>query len=143
MIHIESEVFHLVSEYVKAEFPNAFLSGTGVRKPHSFPCVSVVETENCPLEGSLDSSGEEHFARLSYEIQVWSNSASGKKAECKGILSCIDRALGSRNFTRVMDTNQSAQKERETAELSVYRISAHYSVVTDGKYFYRPKTRQS
>ena len=80
----------------------------------------------------LDSSDEEQFATLMYEINVYSNKTSGKKTECKNIMDSIDRILYGMNFTRISRT-----PVPNLEDSSIYRITARYRVETDGESLYR------
>ena len=46
MIDIETEVFSIVSAEVRKKYPKIYMTGEYVKSPPSFPCVSLIETDN-------------------------------------------------------------------------------------------------
>lgn len=79
-----------------------------------------------------DSSGTERFATVMYEVNVYSNKAGESKAECRSILSEIDKMLYAMNFTRISMT---PVPNMDSA--SIYRLVARYRAETDGTSIYR------
>ena len=130
MIDVENELFTGLASELRKGFPGVFVTGEYVRTPPSFPCVSIVEIGNSPAH--MDSAGREKYSRLTYEVNVYSNKAVGKKSECKAILNRIDALLYERNFIRTMPF-----QVPNLADASIYRLTARYSAETDGRYFYR------
>ena len=100
MIDIESEVFNTVSEKVREQYPEIFMTGEYVKSPSSFPCVSLIETDNQIYRNTRTSGCIENHAQVVYEVNVYSNKQRGKKAECKEILGFIDKQLEAIGFTR-------------------------------------------
>ena len=90
MIDMEDEIFGEVSEKLYEHFayecPNLFVTGEYVKSPPSFPCVSLVEVDNAVLRDSQTTEGTENHAAVMYELNVYSNKAVGKKAECKELM---------------------------------------------------------
>ena len=46
MIDIESDIFSIISKNVREKYKNIFLTGEYVKSPPSFPCISIMETDN-------------------------------------------------------------------------------------------------
>lgn len=132
MIDIENEVFTPIAQAVRAAYSGAFVTGEYVKAPSSFPHVSIVESDNYQTLDHLDSSGEERYATIVYEVNVYSNRTSGKKTECKGIMDLIDRMMYDMNFTR---TARTPVPNMEDA--TIYRMTARYRAETDGETIYR------
>ena len=132
MIDIESAVFTPVAKALRDAFPGISVSGTYVHAPKSFPHVSLVEQDNYPTGERLDTSERERFATLMYEVNVYSDKASGKKAQCREIMAVIDELLYQKNFTRLSLT---PVPNMENA--NIYRLLARYRVETDGITLYR------
>jgi hypothetical protein len=103
-----------------------------VAAPSSFPHVSIVEQDNYMPTERLDSSDTEKFAALMYEVNVYSNKSPGKKAECRKIMSFIDKMMYARNFRRIA---LSPIPNLENA--TIYRLVARYRAETDGTKLYR------
>lgn len=133
MIDIESELFSEVSAKVRQRFPGIYMTGEYVRSPSSFPCVSLVEVDNATFRNTQSNAGQENHAAVMYELNVYSNKAKGKKAECKEISAFIDEILMGLNFTRTM-----LEPIPNQAEATVYRMLGRYrAVIGRGNVIYR------
>lgn len=133
MIDIESEIFSVVSKKVREKYPKIYMTGEYVKSPPSFPCVSLIETDNQIYRNTRDSGSIENHAQVLYEVNVYSNKTSGKKAECKAIISVIDSKMESLGFTRTL-MNPVPNEEDAT----VYRMVARYrAIVSKEKVIYR------
>ena len=122
MIDVEEDVFDEMARLVLAEYPQAYVSGENVEVPASFPAVSIVETVNSAVAAREDSSGEENAAALTYTVNVFSNSASAAKRECKAILGIIDGRMRLRNMARSF-----ARRIDNAADPSIHRMTARYT----------------
>lgn len=133
MIDIESEVFNIVSKATRAKYPKIYMTGEYVKSPPSFPCVSLIETDNQIYRNTRDSGNIENHAQVLYEVNVYSNKTSGKKAECKAIIAFIDTQMEALGFTRTL-MNPVPNEEDAT----VYRMVARYrAIVSKEKIIYR------
>jgi hypothetical protein len=128
MIDVESTVFDIVATAFSAEYPSGSRYGEPVNSPASFPCLTLVETDNYTYERSLDAEHKEHDAWLTYDINIYSNKTSGAKQECKSIMELVDNKMQELGFTR-MFCNQ--MKNTETL---IYRITARYRAVISENY---------
>lgn len=131
MIDIETHVYDSVASRLRDEYDNIFVAGEYVSTPSSFPAVTITESDNVMLKQYLDSSGEKYVAVM-YELNIYSNRVSGKKAEAKAIMAIADSEMLKMGFTRLVKTPIS---DEENATL--YRIVARYTAVTDGNIIYR------
>ena len=133
MIDIESEVFNIVSKATRAKYPKIYMTGEYVKSPPSFPCVSLIETDNQIYRNTRDSGNIENHAQVLYEVNAYSNKTSGKKAECKAIIAFIDTQMEALGFTRTL-MNPVPNKEDAT----VYKMVARYrAIVSKEKVIYR------
>jgi hypothetical protein len=132
MIDCENEVYTRVAKMLREKFPGINITGEYVKAPSSFPHVSITMSDNVPLRNKQDTSMKETMNQVMFEINVYSNKAEGKKTECKSIAKAIDETLFSMNFQRMAFTPVPNMEDA-----TIYRITARYRVVTDGKYFYR------
>jgi len=134
MIDIEQELFTLVSDEVRAQYPDIYMTGEKVRTPPRFPCASLIETANAVLRRTQTNEHIENHARVMYEVNVYSAKHTGKKRECREIMNCIDEAMSRLGFTRTM-MNPFPNLEDE----SIYRIIARYvaDVGADGLIYRR------
>lgn len=132
MIDIESEVFDDVSKVVRKEYPNVYMTGEYVRVPPSFPCVSLIEADNQIYRNTRDSGHLENHVQVIYEVNVYSNKTTGKKTECKAIISLIDSRMESLGFTRTILTPVPNEQD------GIYRMVGRYrAIVSRNKTIYR------
>lgn len=133
MIDIETEVFSTVSEKVRSKFSKIYMTGEYVKSPPSFPCVSLIEVDNQIYRNTRTTECIENHVQVMYEVNVYSNKKSGKKAECKSIIGFIDSEMQKLGFTRTM-LNPVPNEEDAT----VYRMVARYrAIVSKEKVIYR------
>lgn len=132
MIDVENKIYDPIAKTVRASFPMADISGEYVRAPAKFPHVSVVESDNYMTIRHIDSSNEEKFATIMFEVNVYSNKVGGKKSEAREILNLIDQKFYSMNFTRIAMT-----PVPNLEDSTIYRITARYRAETDGVNLYR------
>lgn len=131
MIDIENEVFTAVEERLREKFPDIYVTGERLNAPPDFPCASIIETDNFLSPENIDSSDEERFVSLLYEVNAYSNKGARKKSECKSIMAVINEVMYSLNFRRTVNT------PIEGEDTSIYRMTARYVAKTDGKHIYR------
>lgn len=133
MIEIENEVFDAVASTIKALFPKVYITGDYVKTPPSFPCVSLMETDNQVRESTSDSGSLENHVNVLYEVNVYSNKVSGKKSECKAIMAAIDIVMCKLGFVRVL-LNPIPNEQDAT----VFRMVARFrAAVSKDKTIYR------
>lgn len=133
MIDIETEAFNIVSKKVREEYPKVYMTGEYVKSPPSFPCISLIEVDNQIYRNTRTTECIENHVQVLYEVNVYSNKTSGKKAECKAIISLIDKEMEALGFTRTL-MNPVPNEE----EATVYRIVARYrAIVSKNKVIYR------
>ena len=134
MIDIESQVFNRVAKRVREQFPNIFMTGEYVSSPSSFPAASLVEMENSVREATIDSGSNENHVNVMYEVNVYSNKATGKKSECKAIMALLDNEMTAMGFVR--STLTPVPNEYDS---TIYRMVGRYraAVSADHKIFRR------
>lgn len=126
MIDAELEIFAEISAKVRVKYPKIFMTGEYVSAPSSFPCVSLVEMDNATFRNTQTQNGQENHAAVTYELNVYSNKKTGKKAECKEIAAFIDELLMERNFTRML-----LEPIPNTQDATIYRMLGRYRAVID------------
>lgn len=135
MIDKADEVFDRVMTYVLTQFPNLTeenFSSDYVNAPPVFPFVTIVQTGSETYTSTQDDLLEEHVAQLVYDIEVYSNSTDGKKAECRAITSEIDKYMHRMNFTR-----ETSAFVPNLANNSIARLVSKYSGLASETHFYR------
>lgn len=133
MIDVETEIFDTVSTSVREKYPKVYMTGEYVKSPPSFPCVSLIEVDNQIYRNTRTTECIENHAQVLYEVNVYSNKKSGKKAECKAITALIDSKMEALGFTRTL-LNPVPNEEDAT----IYRIVARYrAIISKNKVIYR------
>lgn len=132
MIDIEKLIYTPVAEALRKRFKGISVSGEYVNAPPKFPYVSIVEQDNYMSADRLDSSDQERFSTLMYEVNVYSDKAGSKKSVCREIMGAVDEMLYKRNFTRI---SLSPVPNMENG--TIYRLVARYRAETDGTNIYR------
>lgn len=124
MIDVENLVIDTISKALKASaYSNTLLVSDYTDAPSSFPCVSVIESDNYTYRRTQDDDLKEHHTNVMYEVNVYSNKTSGAKTEAKKIMEIVDSTFQNIKFTR---TVKQAIPNRDK---SVYRIVARYEAV--------------
>lgn len=123
MIDIENIVINTLSNYLSTEYPTASLSGEFVEVPENFPHVCITQDDNSVYTRTLDNNLEEHHANIMFTVNVYSNSLTGKKSECKKIASVVDECMSAMRFTRTM------MSPVPNVDRSIYRITMRYTAV--------------
>ena len=121
MIDIESELFSIIAEQVRAVYPNIYMTGEYVRAPAKFPCISIEEKNNAIWRNSRTRDEVENAAAVMYEVNVYSNLKTGKKRQAKEIMSVVDKVLTDMKFTRTM-----LSPLPNAADATIYRITGRY-----------------
>lgn len=132
MIDIESEIYDPIAKTLRKEFPGINVSGEYVRSPSVFPHVTIEESDNYISQDKLSSSDVEEYSSLLYTVNVYSNKTSGKKAECRKIMTRISELLYAKNFRRI-----SCTPVPNMQNATIYRLVAQFVVETDGTTLYR------
>lgn len=132
MIDIEGEVMNLIYDAVTVNYPNAKFESTLNLSPSEFPCVCVEELDNTTRMSSIDSGSFERHANVTYEINIFTNDTSGKKATAKAILALIDTAMVVHGFERYSKSPTSLDQGTK------YRLVVRYqATVSKDKTIYR------
>ena len=134
MINVENEIFNIIANAVRTAYPGALVVGEYVKAPPRFPCISIEESDNSAYDKTQTSGSLENHASVTYEVNIYSNKASGKKSECKAIASLIDNEFATLGFSRTM-----LQPIPNGEDATIYRMVGRYIgvVSTDGKIYRR------
>lgn len=124
MIDAEFEIFSEIAQRVRMDFPGLYMTGEYVKAPSQFPCVSIIEIDNATYRNGLTNEGEDEYAAVTYEVNVFSNLVGDKKQECKNIFSAIDREFHLKNFVRMM-----AEPVQNQNDATIYRMVGRYRAV--------------
>ena len=131
MIDIESKIYSPIRTALVNAYEGIFVTSEPTATTAKFPAVSIVQQDNYMSINKLDNSGTERFATVMFQVDVYSNKASGRKSQCKEIMGVIDTMLYQLNFTRLSLTPVPMANE------GYYRLTARYRAETDGTNLYR------
>lgn len=131
MIDFEHDIFNTVAEALRAEYPpdadeidRIFVTSETVPSPPFFPCVAIVQQNNATLVRTLTQSFDENHITSTWQVDAFSNKASGKKSECKKLMEVVDASFSDMGFVRTfMNPTPNAE------DASIYRITARYQAV--------------
>lgn len=132
MIDCENAVFTRIAEKLRSEYEKINITGEYVNEPSTFPHVSIIMIDNTTIRNSLDGSSDYEAATVTFEINVYSNLQSGRKAQAKAIANMIDKEFKDMNFMRI-----ALLPMPNLVDSGLYRITGRYSGCCDGETFYR------
>ena len=132
MIDVENEVYTMLAQALRAEFPGIDVASEVVSAPASFPHVSCYMGDDYTPIREQTGKNTETFAVMMFQIDIYSNKEQGRKTECKNISKFISDFLFRHNFIRT--ANIPTPNMNNT---SIYRITQRYRVASDGEQFYR------
>ena len=121
MIDHEAKVFQACAYAFREAYPNGFIAGEYVPQPPKFPAVSVVEMDNNVDERAMDNGSVENAVNVMYQVDVYSNLNTGKKAQTKAIIALLDSVMASHRFVRTF-----CNPVQNFAEATIYRMTARY-----------------
>lgn len=123
MIDIENKVIDTVINAFSGE--SVLVVSEYVESPSEFPCVMVLMTGNSTYTRTQDNSLTEHHAKVSFQIDTFSNIKSGAKLEAKRLLDIADAAMQGMKFTRTY-YNFFPNEDR-----SISRCVARYTAIVE------------
>lgn len=132
MVDIESQVYTRVANAIKARYPKCKCQSMTVLAPTQFPFVCLEEADNYAYRATNDS-GDEKFSQVMYECNIFSNSPTKSKSECKAIQAIVDTEMAAMGFLRI-----TRQPMPMTGEPVTYRLVSRYrGVVGNDETIYR------
>lgn len=123
MIDIENLVVDTIQSEYERLGKNVYVVSDYIESPEEFPCVMIYEMNNATYQESLDTSLMEHHARLSYQVDIFSNSKDDGKGEVKELQAILDEAMQKMKFVR-QSFNYTPNIDR-----SICRSTARYSTI--------------
>ena len=121
MIDCEAKVFQACADDFRATYPNGYITPEYVPQPPKFPAASVVEMDNNVDERATDNGRIENAVNVMYQVDVYSNKNTGKKAQAKEIIALIDGVLAQYRFVRTY-----CNPVQNFADATIYRMTARY-----------------
>lgn len=103
MLDPENYIFTVLAETLRGTFSGIAVYGEEVPAPPIFPCVTCVESDNTIEADTLTGDGKEHFIRVMFSVNVYSNLQTGGKQQCKDIMSVVDQTMMGIGLRRTMN----------------------------------------
>ena len=125
MIDLESDIFDYVAKALRVAHTGIDVKAEYVEMPAKFPHVSIVESDNRVLT-RMRTNNIENAASVMYEVNIYSNKASGKKSEAKAIANTLDDVMSGIGFTRTF-----REQVPNLRDATIYRIVCRYEAVID------------
>ena len=125
MIDLENDIFDYAAKALRAAHTGIDVAAEYVEMPAKFPHVSIVEADNRVLE-RMRTNNIENAIQSMFEVNIYSNKASGKKSEAKAIANTLDDVLSGIGFTRTF-----REQVPNLRDATIYRIVCRYEAVID------------
>lgn len=127
MVDIENYVFTKLEEAIHEQYPEAVVVGDYIEELASFPTITINEIMNATLRRMQDEEPTEHYATVTYEVNVYCDDRLGKKAKCKAILDIVDGVMFGMKFTKGLTRRLPSVNNTRT----IYRMYSRYTAVVD------------
>lgn len=125
MIDLENDIYDYVAKALRAAHSGIDVAAEYVEMPAKFPHVSIVEADNRILT-RMRTNNIENAIQSMFEVNIYSNKASGKKSEAKAIANTLDDVLSGIGFTRTF-----REQVPNLRDATIYRIVCRYEAVID------------
>lgn len=125
MIDLENDIFDYAAKALRAAHTGIDVAAEYVEMPAKFPHVSIVEADNRILK-RMRTNNIENAIQSMFEVNIYSNKASGKKSEAKAIANTLDDAMSGIGFTRTF-----REQVPNLRDATIYRIVCRYEAVID------------
>lgn len=125
MIDIENDIYDYVAKRIRAAHTGIFIAGEYVETPAKFPAVTLVEADNRILT-RMRTDNIENAVQSMFEVNIYSNKASGKKSEAKAIANTADAIFAEIGYTRTF-----REQVPNLNNATIYRIVCRYEAVID------------
>ena len=125
MIDLENDIYDYAAKALRSAHTGIDVAAEYVEMPAKFPHVSIVEADNRILE-RMRTNNIENAIQSMFEVNIYSNKASGKKSEAKAIANTLDDVLSGIGFTRTF-----REQVPNLRDATIYRIVCRYEAVID------------
>ena len=122
MISYCNEICDAVAKNLRSLYPAIHVVGEYANTPAVFPTVTIDEISNVPVH--LDSAVRNKYARVTYRVQVFCNTETGKRQQARRIYDTVDQTLMSLGLYAKTYTTTPAIYNAE-----IYCITATYEAV--------------
>ena len=123
MIDVENLVFDTVYNQLHSSYTNVNITSGYDEGFATFPTVVVREIDNQSFDLTATDPCAENHARLTYEVEVYSDKENTARSECKQLLSAVDEIMQGMKFRRI-------HKNRPlNIDKTIYRQYARYEAI--------------
>lgn len=123
MIDIENTVLTAIRTEVRSNIPDCVVTSVYSQTPKKFPCVSVIMTDNYVNQSTMDSSGIENHARVTFTIEVFTGFTEQNKTSAKTIFHMVDSVMEGLGFVRTM------YAQLPNMDKTVFRLTGRYRAI--------------
>lgn len=124
MIYHEPEIFTGAKAAALVADADVICKGEEELSPAKFPFVSIVEKANSSYDATVDSGSRENHASLTYEVNIYTNDETGKKARAAKIIAAINDYFIGIGFYRTFN-----QPVPNAANPEIHRRTARFETV--------------
>ena len=126
MFEIERQIFTTTANAVLGTYAACRVLNSFVYAPESFPCVSIVMSDDGVTSRSRDSSKADNHRDITLTVDVYSNKRDAKKTEAEAIMQIVIDTLLPLNFNMV-----SCKPYSNINNASIYRLTATFTATVD------------
>lgn len=131
MIDAEADIYDTLIKRLRAKYSWASNGKVGfsndfVVQPEQFPWIALYEEDNRTEIRFHDSGGEENAARLTYQVDVWTNGITSRKRDARKLIKAVDEEMLAMGFRRTYLNN-----DPSIQDVSIYRYIGRYSVICE------------
>lgn len=131
MIDAETFIFdeivkRLKDKYAWAKDGKVGFSNDYVVQPERFPWIAIYEEDNRTEIKYRETDNGEVASRLTYQVDVWTNSMSTRKRDARRLISAVDKVMLELNFRRTYLNN-----DPNIQDVSIYRYIGRYTVIAE------------
>ena len=119
-------ISRLQAKYAWAENNKVGFSNEYVEQPEKFPWVTIIEEDNRTEERYHSSSAEENAARLTYQVDVYTNNGVNRKRDARTIMDAVDTEMIGMGFRRTYLNNVP-----DYGDVSIYRLIGRYTAIVE------------
>lgn len=130
MISPKYVVLPKIFSALSMNFPGIKTSSAATDVPARFPFVSVVESNNVPVDSRRTANSLETAVRVSYEVNIYSNALAGEAVlEAEKILDVVDDTFKEIGFGR-----KASNPMQNLMDVNIYRHYALYKATIVPEY---------
>lgn len=133
MIDIENVVLDTVSTQLASVITDLTVNVTSGYDEHKavFPTLLVRETGSMDYQKTATDDCSENHARLTYELEVWSDKQNTGRSQCKRILGAADDIMKSMKFRRIYKSRPFNIDRTKWRQYARYEVIAAKPVTYD------------